>query len=75
MLPTFSSGGDGVYCYHKKGRFVPDSLSKAILYNQPLLEKHYPNMDRVSMQRFIEAKVDEEIQSYLKDSGDRAEKG
>jgi hypothetical protein len=48
---------------------VPDSITKNILYNRPALERRYPNLDVVSLQKSIEKKVDSEIHKYLRACG------
>ena len=53
----------------KEGAFVPDSISKTILYNRPALEKHYPTLDPARLQGSIEKHVDMEILDYLRASG------
>jgi hypothetical protein len=53
----------------KEGRVVPDSISKAMLYNQQALERCYPNLDPQRLQRSIEDKVDAEIHKYLRGCG------
>ena len=53
----------------KKGVFVPDTLSKEILYNDKILEKHYPNLNRYSLKKAIEDTVENKIMEYLEMNG------
>lgn len=53
----------------KEGALVPDSITRNILYNLPELERRYPNLDIVSLQKSIEKKVDSEIHKYLRACG------
>jgi len=53
----------------KEGALVPDSITKDILYNRSALERRYPNLDIVSLQKSIEKKVDSEIHKYLRACG------
>jgi len=53
----------------KEAALVPDSITKNILYNRPALERRYPNLDVVSLQKSIEKKVDSEIHKYLRACG------
>ena len=53
----------------KEGAFVPDTLSKEILYNEKILEKRYPNLNRYSLKKSIEDTVENKIMEYLKMNG------
>jgi hypothetical protein len=53
----------------KEGVFVPDTLSKEILYNEKILEKRYPNLNRYSLKKSIEDTVENKIMEYLKMNG------
>ena len=53
----------------KEGTLVPDSISRSMLYNLPLLEKYHPNLDRARLQQSIEDTVDREIHEYLEECG------
>ena len=53
----------------KEGFFVPDTLSKEILYNEKILEKRYPNLNRYSLKKSIEDTVENKIMEYLKMNG------
>ena len=53
----------------EEGALVPDSISRTMLYNLQLLESRYPNLDRISLQRSIERKIDREIYKYLESCG------
>jgi hypothetical protein len=59
----------------ERGTLVPHSLTRAILYNRPLLEKRYPHMDRTRLEATIEKTVDREIRTYLRDCRYQAEEG
>lgn len=47
------------------GTLVPDSLTRSMLYNRPLLEKYYPNLNRARLDGAIEKTVEREIHTYL----------
>jgi hypothetical protein len=49
----------------RDGALVPNSISKVVLYNQPAIERRYPNVDLEKLQRSIEEKVDGEIHKYF----------
>jgi hypothetical protein len=51
----------------EQGILVPDSLTKSILYNRLLLEKHYPHLDRPRLEAAIAKTVVREIDTYLKE--------
>ncbi|HVO84041.1 MAG TPA: hypothetical protein VMU60_06430 [Syntrophobacteria bacterium] len=51
----------------ERGTLVPDSLTKTVLYNRPLLEKRYPHLDRSRLDATIENTVDREILIYLQE--------
>lgn len=53
----------------KNNTLVHDSISKHILYNRAALEKHYPHLDALRLQKTIENKVDEEIFRYFRECG------
>ena len=53
----------------KKGVFVPDTLSKEILYNDKILEKQYPNLNRYRLKKAIEDTVENKIMDHLKMNG------
>lgn len=47
------------------GSVVPDSVSKKILYNLPLLKKRYPALNPHRLQEAVERTVDQEIRAYF----------
>lgn len=49
-----------------EGSFVPDTLTKEILYNQNAILKHYPKLKLSSLERAIEEMVEGEIREYLR---------
>jgi hypothetical protein len=51
----------------ERGTLVPDSLTRSMLYNRPLLEKRYPHLDRMRLEATIEKTVDREIRAYLRE--------
>ena len=51
----------------EQGTLVPDSLTRSMLYNGPLLEKRYPHLDRVRLEAAIEETVVQEIDKYLRE--------
>jgi hypothetical protein len=51
----------------EQGNLVRDSLTKTMLYNRPLLEKHYPHLDKVRLDGAIEKTVVREIDTYLRE--------
>jgi hypothetical protein len=53
----------------KESAFVPDTLSKEILYNDKILEKRYPNLNRHNLKKAIENTVENKIMEYLKMNG------
>jgi hypothetical protein len=48
-----------------EGCFVPDTLTKDILYNRVGVEKRYPEVNLSSLDRAIEGMVEEKIMEYL----------
>jgi hypothetical protein len=52
-----------------EGSFVPDTLSKKILYNKNAIEKHYPKIELSSLDRAIGEMVEDEIMEYLRQCG------
>ena len=52
-----------------EGTFVPDTLTKEILYNKDAILKHYPKLKRSSLERTIEEMVEGEIMKYLRQCG------
>ena len=51
------------------GSFVLDTLTKEILYNQEVIEKRYPKIERSSLDKAIEEMVESEIMKYLGQCG------
>ena len=49
-----------------EGSFVPDTLTKEILYNQDAIEKRYPKVKLSSLDSAIEEMVEDEIMDYLR---------
>lgn len=49
-----------------EGSFVPDSLTKEILYNYYAIKKRYPKIKRSSLDRAIEELVEDKIMEYLR---------
>ena len=52
-----------------EGSFVPDTLTKEILYNKNAIEKHYPKIELSSLDRGIGEMVEDEIMEYLRQCG------
>jgi hypothetical protein len=52
-----------------EGAFVPDTLTKEILYNQDAVLKHYPKVKLSFLDRAIEEMVEDEIMEYLRQCG------
>jgi hypothetical protein len=52
-----------------EGSFVPDSLTKEILYNQYAIKKRYSKINRSSLDRAIEEMVEDEIMQYFRQCG------
>ena len=50
-----------------EGVFVPGTLSKEILYNEKMLEKHFPKLNREILNQAIHNTVDNKIMEYLKE--------
>jgi hypothetical protein len=53
----------------KEGVFVPDTLTKEILYNQGTIERRYPKLNRASLDRAIEETVEDGIREYIRQYG------
>lgn len=53
----------------REGAFVPDTLSKEILYNKDAIEKRYPNIKLSSLDRGVGEMVEDEIMEYLRQCG------
>ena len=53
----------------REGAFVPDTLTKEILYNKNAIEKHYPKIELSSLDRGIGEMVEDEIMEYLRQCG------
>ena len=52
-----------------EGAFVPESLTKEILYNQDAIKKRFPKMKQPSFDSAIEDMVEDEITKYLTQCG------
>ena len=52
-----------------EGSFVPDTLTKEILYNQDAILKHYPKVKLSSLDGAIEEMVEDEIMEYIRQCG------
>ena len=53
----------------REGAFVPDTLTKEILYNKHAIEKQYPKIGLPSLDRGIGEMVEDEIMEYLRQCG------
>jgi hypothetical protein len=53
----------------REGSLVPETLSRSILFNRPLLERRYPDLDTAGLEGSIEEKVDRELDTYLRACG------
>ena len=53
----------------KEGTYVPDSLSKEILYNHAAIEKRYPKLRLSSLESAIEDMVEDQIMKYFRENG------
>ena len=53
----------------REGAFVPDTLTKEILYNKNAIEKQYPKIGLPSLDRAIGEMVEDEIMEYLRQCG------
>ena len=53
----------------REGAFVPDTLTKKILYNKNAIEKQYPKIELSSLERGIGEMVENEIMEYLRQCG------
>jgi hypothetical protein len=51
------------------GFLDPDSLTREILYNRTALQKRYPDLDGVKLEKSVVEKVDKEILTYLRECG------
>lgn len=51
------------------GSFVPDTLTKEILYNQGAILKHYPHTKLSSLDSAIEGMVEDKIMEYIRQCG------
>ena len=49
-----------------EGSFIPDSLTKEILYNQDVIERRYPKIKLSSLDSAIEEMIEVEIMEYLR---------
>ena len=49
-----------------EGSFVPNTLTKEILYNQDIIERRYPEIKLSSLDGAIEEMVENEIMEYLR---------
>jgi hypothetical protein len=52
-----------------EGFFVPDTLTKEILYNQDAIKKRYHKIKLSSLDSAIEEMVEDEIMEYLRQCG------
>jgi hypothetical protein len=50
----------------KEGSYVPDTLTKKILYHQCAIERRYPKLNRASLDRAIEEMVEDRIMEYIR---------
>lgn len=52
-----------------EGSFVPDTLTKEILYNQGTILKHYPKTKLSSLDSAIQEMVEDKIMEYIRQCG------
>jgi hypothetical protein len=52
-----------------EGSFVPDTLTKEILYNQDAILKHYPKTKLSSLESAIEEMVENKILEFIRQCG------
>jgi hypothetical protein len=52
-----------------EGAFVPDTLTKEILYNQGIIERRCSQVKLASLNNAIEEMVESEVMEYLRRSG------
>ena len=53
----------------RDGKLVDKSLSRQVLYNKGMLEKHFPKLDRDRVQKSIDRAVVKGIEAYLRHCG------
>ena len=53
----------------QEGRFLPDSLSVELLYNQPAVARRYPGVKKDVLEKEIQTTIHREIRKYLQNCG------
>ena len=51
------------------GRFLPDSLSVELLYNQQAVERRYPSVKMDVLEKEVQTTIHREIRNYLQNCG------